>query len=118
MPDWVVPGAVLVAIGAALWKGGRWTGQVDSALTGLKTSIEDLKGSVDGIRGALDGLLTSRSPAVQLGSPLGLSDYGKRLAKFLEAQDWAESTTPLVLAKVRGMKPHEVEQFCEANIEA
>lgn len=128
MPDWVTPVAIgasalvafvtlLVGIGAVIWKGGRWTGQVDSTLTSLKTAVEDLRTSADGVRSALDDLLTSRSPAVEKGSPLGLSEYGKRLAEFLDAQDWAKSTTPEVVDRVRGMKPHEIEKFCEAYVE-
>ncbi|MCY4188435.1 MAG: hypothetical protein OXD30_08125 [Bryobacterales bacterium] len=123
--------SVIVAILYMVWKGARWTARVDSdigTLTqdvgALKQDVDAFKRDVDALKGifkdflqTLDKLLPLVSPSIERGSPLRLSEYGESVVASIGAEDWVEPVALKLQDEVKGMRPYQVERFCQSNIE-
>ena len=116
--------SVIVAILYMVWKGARWTARVDSDIGTLKRDVGTLKRDVDALKGifkdflqTLDKLLPLVSPSLERGSPLRLSEYGESVVASIGAEDWVEPVALKLQDEVKGMRPYQVERFCQSNIE-
>ena len=110
MNEWLsTPDIVIVALAVVglIWKAARWTSRVDND---LGTLMEVSMGIRDDIK-----QLYSRLPAqgVTVGGRLSLTDFGEMVAERLEAQEWAANLAGSLLSDTRGIRPFEVDEFCE-----
>ena len=53
-------------------------------------------------------------PTLECQSPLRLTDYGRKLSKKLEAEDWAQNVAPDLMDDVSDMKAFQVHEFSMA----
>ena len=137
--------SVIIAVLYMVWKRARWTARVDSDIGtlkqdvgalkqdvgtlkqdvgALKRDVGTLKRDVDALKGifkdffqTLDKLLPLVSPSLERGSPLRLSEYGESVVASIGAEDWVEPVALKLQDEVKGMRPYQVERFCQSNIE-
>ena len=115
MPDWFTPAifvAIAIAVGTALWKGGRWTGKIDTELVSIKSLLAE-------VRDKLDKIFERLGPQTSSGaSPAQLTEFGERVAKGVDAHAWAALTAESVLSdqKLLDLEPYQIEAFCDEYI--
>ncbi len=80
-------------------------GSVDGRLGSLETLMEEIRAD---IRKILERLGPSSLVA---GGPRALSDFGRKVAEKVRAEDWAASIAPSFLSAVRGKQPYQVDRF-------
>ena len=86
---WTIAGvgvvvSVLIGVGALLFKGGNWYGQVNTERGHFKDFMEKVDKKLDQI------LERIRPLEATTGSPLRLTDLGNKIAQEIEAEQWTE----------------------------
>lgn len=97
----------VLAVGGLFWKAARWTAKVDSDRNAFGKMLATIQDDIKKILGRLP------PTAVESGSPLRLTDFGRVLAEDLGADAWADATAPGLMEQVRDKEPFEVDDFCE-----
>jgi hypothetical protein len=102
--------ALVSAIGGGIWKVATWKAHVDSDRSTFKSSLESF---IKEIRDDIKGILSRLPPPrlVETNSPLGLSDFGKKVAKEMNAHKWAADLAPSLLDEVKHMAPFQIDEF-------
>ena len=123
MPIWVAyiaPAVIaLIALGTVLWRGGRWTGSVDSQLSDIKKEIGSLKSEFGSLRKLVESAL-SRPIRTFVGStsPVSLTKHGERAAGILNGREWAHERAGDLVAKCEGLKEYEIYDLCQEYVMA
>jgi len=108
-PWWVALG-LLIAFVTAVWQFARWTGRVD-------TKLDDLGKAVAEIREAITKLLQGQSSkTVSSGSPLQLTDLGKRISADLGIPSIAASLAHELRERVSGKPAYDIQELSFAFI--
>ena len=109
MENWInTPLILTVAAGLvyALISIGKWVGSVNSDRSKFNEFIKE-------IRSKLDKILDRLPPiAVSSGSPLRLTEFGEKIAKQINAEEWSVQLASKVATAVEGKTPYEIQQFC------
>ena len=84
-----------------------WYAEVNSDRKSFKEFMVKVEQNIQKILDKLSGT----PPATVPGSPLQLSDYGKKLSDFLKAEEWATETVTTLLPKVRGKDAYQLQEF-------
>lgn len=100
----IVPSVILVliALGTLIFKVGKWVGSVNSDSATFKDFINEVR---DDIKKILDRL---PAKAVASGSPIRLTDLGKRVSEKIDAKNLAEEHAHKVFDKVKDNPPYEI----------
>jgi len=103
---------LLVAAVTALVKLAIWIGKV-----------EEHRGSVskflDEIRSDIKKILEQQVPVpVRGNSPAHLTDYGRKMAKFLQADEWAVRIAAAVENEVVNREPFRIEEFSRSYVKS
>ncbi len=116
--EWAPVAVVVLGIGTLLWKGGMWVGRVNTDVSGLQDFMREIREVVmPEIRRDIKRIFERLpAPIAEENSPLRLTDYGKRMAEFLEAHEWATEVAPSLVSRVRGKEPFEVDEFAEEYV--
>ena len=101
---------VLLAIVTALYKFGVWKGKIDESVSSLKDLVTEIRTDIKEIIRRLP------SGTLKEGSPLELSDRGKRISDDLEAKDWAKRTSKELIDQVIDKEDFEVQEFSESYL--
>ncbi len=124
-------GAILfVAICGGLIALGRFIGSTSKEVKNLDKSAErdrstfnrvaeGIKNDVDVIREDIKKILNrlpSTSPLVESGSPLRLTEFGKKISASIRAEAWAEELAPTLLHEVKGKEPFEIDEYCQEYV--
>ena len=112
MPDWLTVTAVVAGM-AALLAAGRWVGGVNNDRRSFHDFVKEMREKfMPEIRQDIKMIL-QRLPRVPVagGSPIRLTSYGRDIAAWLEAEEWAEGLAPQLSAQVAGKKPFEIDEF-------
>ena len=115
--------ALLIAIIGGLYKlhikalkdiaqDAKWKGKIEGERTELKTLLGEVHGDIKKI---LSWLL--RSPLLGEGSPITLTEFGKRVSKDLRARKWAKMHASGLREELAGQAAYEVQEHCFAYIE-
>ena len=117
MQEWLETPVIVVAALAVLgilWKAARWTSKVDSDLVSLKDITRELKDITKELRADIKQIL-SRLPAPPIaeGSPVQLTEFGKKISEWLEAKKWASDLAESLLDEINRFEPFEVDEFCD-----
>ena len=116
MSDWTsTPVIVVAAIAAvtALLGIGRWIGKVGANQSSFKGFIEEIREDIREIKGDIKGILRELpSKVLTSGSPIRLTDFGKKIAEDIGAEEWAKSLAPNLLPKVKDKSQYEIQEFC------
>ena len=106
----IVALALVSAIGGGIWKIATWKANVDSDRSTFKSTLESFMKEIrDDIKGILSRLPPPR--LVKTNSPLSLSDFGKKVAKDMDAYKWAAELAPSLIDEVKGMAPFQIDEF-------
>ena len=128
MADWLSTPLIVtasLAVIIAVVKVIRWTATVDLRLDQftaftreVRDDIRELRGDVKELRNDIKQIFL-RLPPVPLagGSPLQLTDFGERMADFVEAKRWASENAPSLRAEVAGKRPFEVDEFSRSYVQ-
>ena len=86
-PRWVVFGLVIAVVGTIV-KFARWTGRVDASLDTLGKGIAEIREDIEKL------LHGQPSKTVDSGSPLRLTDLGRRISEALETEGIVNGLVP------------------------
>ena len=128
---WHDPGTYMVVIAglgligaAALVKLGMWIGGANKQVTAVEKHVEGAEKHMSAverllqeIREDIKRLLRWSETAAAGGSPLRLTDLGRRISDMLDAPAWARETAPILRPRVEGEPPYEVHDACFAFVE-
>ena len=111
MGDWLVTNWRLVlavlAVASAIFAAGRWVGKVDAAVKQFNEFAKEIRAQLKDIF-----LRLPATPApVSSSSPLQLTDFGRKMAEFMDASSWARETVPSLRENVAGKLAFEIDVF-------
>lgn len=101
-----------IAIGALVYKHGKWVGAVNSDRDSFKAFMQDVSKKLDKIFERLPP-----PPTVVPGSPLQLTEFGTEISGKLGAKDWALKQAMALSDKVEGKEPYEVDDLCGEHVQ-
>ena len=102
--------AVIVALARLIFLFGQRKGKVDEAQSAFKTALNIY---MEEIRADIKEILERMGPAKSTGgSPITLTDLGRKISERLDAGAIADSLVPKIRARVSGMQPYEVQKPC------
>ena len=112
MSQWLeilaIIGAIITVL-TVLWKAGHWKGTVDEKLGSVGMFMEEIRADIKRIFERLPAPKTVAS-----GSPRQLTDFGRKIAEKVHAQEWATTVAPTLGPTVEGQQPFQVDQFSYA----
>ena len=107
---------VLLAFGHVVFWSTRWFMRTDRDrkrfrrfMRTVRQEIREVKDQIAGIRTILNRF---PGPVAISGSPLRLTDFGKRISERFGADTWASDLVPVLRSKVRGLPDYQVDEFC------
>ena len=107
---WIGAIAMIVALARLVFLFGQWKGKVDEAQSTFKTALDAF---MEEIRADIKEILERMGPAKSTGgSPITLTDLGRKISARLDAGAIADSLVPKIRARVSGMQPYEVQKPC------
>ena len=96
-----------LAVGTALVKGLFWLRDVHNAKQGWGAIVDEIRKDIKDIL-----LRLPPTPAsVTSGSPLRLTDFGRKMAVNMDAQAWATDLAPTLREDLAGKRAFEVDEF-------
>ncbi len=106
-PGWVaVIVTLLIAVVALIFKAGDWYGKVNSDRGNFKEFMDEVRADIKKILGYVG------PEAIVSSSPLRLNDLGNKIAREINAQQWAEQIFPNLEKDVSDKSPYEIQEFC------
>lgn len=115
MADWLGTPLIVTASLAVLYavvRVIRWTAAVDLKLGQFTDFAKEVRDDIKQIFLRLPPVPVAGS------SPLRLTDFGERMADFVDAKSWASDLAPSLRAEVAGKRPFEVDEFSRGYVQA
>ena len=125
---WHDPGVYMVVIAglgwigagaAALVKLGMWIGGANKHMTAVEKHVEGAQKHMSAverfmveIRHDLRRLLHRFGESASEGSPLRLTELGRKISDTVDAPAWARETAKILRPRVEGKPPYEVQDAC------
>ena len=103
-PWWVVLG-LAVAFGTAAVKFARWTGRVDSSLDTLAKAVAEIR---EDIKKLLHG---QPSKTVTAGSPLRLTELGRKISEDLDAASIVDGLVSGLRYQAEGKHAYDIQEL-------
>ena len=108
-------GAILIvlfvvkrALDWAEWKGG-----VETFKGSVEDTLKEIKESVAKIEDRIVEIFEKIGPSTTgPGSPIGLTDLGRKVSLELDTSSWAEQKGRQLLPQLRDKTPYEIQDFC------
>ena len=129
MTDWLNTPVIVVAVlavGALVWKIAYWVAKVDLAAKDFGAfTAKTFPAFAKEIRDDIKQILLRLPPPtpIESGSPARLSEYGRKMAAFLRAEEWAAGIAATAVREVVGKRPFEIEieefsrRYVESNLD-
>jgi hypothetical protein len=114
---WIGAITALVIIGRVIFLIGQWKGKVDEAQSAFKTTLasfmEEIRAEAGRVHARIDDIF-GRLPRAEItsGSPLTLTDLGRRISDCLNAKALAGTLADSLRERVRGRKPYQIHEMC------
>lgn len=99
-------------VGSALVGIGVWVGRTNTNISTLKEFMREIRRDMGEIRDRL----SSSERALGSGSPLRLTEYGKKLSDALDVSEWAKREADALLPTVRDMESYDVQEYCNTYV--
>ena len=112
LPVWFIPSAVvaLLAVAALIFKAGAWVSSVNSDREWFREFMNEIRADVKSI-------LSRLPPSPVSGdSPLRLTEFGEKLAEWLDAEQWASGVAPSLEPTLRGAPPFKVDERAQEYV--
>ena len=107
-PLWIT---VVIGVAAVLVLAGRWIGHVNADRSSFKEFIAE-------VRSDIKAILVKLSPAVvSSGSPLRLTELGRKISAGVNAKEIAQGLVAVVLPKVEGESAYDIQAYCFAFLD-
>ena len=105
---WVIPSIIVsaLAVGALIFRVGKRVGSVEPDRKDFREFIKEVRDDIKEILGRLPPSSVAR------GSPLPLTDLGRRISETLSAREWAEETASAIADRAQDKQPYEIQEFC------
>ena len=103
----------VLAVGALVWKIVYWVAKVDLAARDFGAFTEKtFPAFAKEIRHDVKQILLRLPPPtpIESGSPARLNEYGRKMAAFLRAEEWAAGIAATAVREVVGKRPFEIEE--------
>ena len=96
---------------------GQWKGNLDSDRASFKEFMAGIKGDLAQIRSDINRIF-ERLPSGPLarGSPLRLTELGRKISARLDAGTIADSLLPQLRGRSSGLQPYEIQELCFAHV--
>ncbi len=115
MADWLSTPLIVTASLAVIFavvKVIRWTATVDLGLDRFSGFAKEVRDDIKEVRDDIKQIFLRLPPVSVVGSsPLQLTDFGERMADFMNAKPWASDLAPSLRAEVAGKRAFEVDEF-------
>ena len=87
--------------------------QVRMDVNDVRVNFRVIRDTIANIRKDVNVLFTQgQRRMTSRRSPLKLTELGEEISQLLAADEWAKSAAPALVAKVSGMRPFEIQEFC------
>ena len=116
MRDWLTNPLTYVlalAVGGALVKGLFWLRDVHNAKQGWGAVVDEIRADIKNI---LLRLPSTPAP-VESGSPLQLTDFGRKMATAMDASAWATTLAPSLREGLAGKRAFEIDEFSRKYVQ-
>ena len=124
MTDWLNTSVIVVAVlavGALVWKIVYRVAKVDLAAKDFGAFTEKtFPAFAKEIRDDIKQILLRLPPPtpIENGSPARLNEYGRKMAAFLRAEEWAAGIAATAVREVVNKRPFEIEEFSRRYVES
>ena len=111
----------VLAVGALVWKIVYWVAKVDLTARDFGAFTEKtFPAFAKEIRYDVKQILLRLPPPtpIESGSPARLNEYGRKMAAFLRAEEWAAGIAATAVREVVGKRPFEIEEFSRRYVES
>ena len=109
--QWLANPLVWIGVVALVFGIGKWVGNVNSDRKSFKEFMNEVR---DDIKKTLDRLPPPLP--VTAGSPLALTDLGRKISERLSAGTLADSLVPILRERTSGKDPYEIQELCFAYV--
>ena len=110
-PWWVVLG-IAVAVAGGIFKVGKWVGAVNSDRKSFHNSVDSIKDDIREIRDDIKKVLHWQpSKTVESGSPLRLTELGRRVAEILDTSAIVDGLAPGLRARAEGKQAYDIQEM-------
>ena len=109
---------VAITDGGLVWKIIRWTTKVDAAVDGFSDFVKEIRDDMKEIRSNITEVMLRLPPKPVAGSsPLRLTDFGERMADFMDAKTWTAQLAKDLLTDTAGMEDFEVDAYSRGHVQ-
>ncbi len=116
MPEWITDPRTILVIVTAIGGVGYGIGQVNAHKKYFEEFRNEVKNEFSNIRDSLQKIFERLGPPTAASSsPAQLTDFGERVAKRINALEWAASTAKTILKDqdLLRLQPYQIESFCQ-----
>ena len=113
---WTLVGLAIVAAAGRFW---YWRGQVDSDrdkfknfMTEVGRKIDRIQEKTDRIQENVHELMRVTRSVSKPGSPLTLTELGKKVSNCLKSKDIIQNMEPILSDRVHEKQPYEIHDIC------
>ena len=106
---WTLVGLAIVAAAGRFW---YWRGQVDSDRDTFKTFMNEFGKKIDEIQKNVHELIGATRSVSKPGSPLTLTELGKKVSNCLKSKDIIQNMEPIPSDQIHGKQPYEIHDIC------
>ena len=106
-----------------IWKAARWVERMESKTSGANRFMEDtskfmeeIRDEMRQIRSHINNVFVHLSQTVKRGSPVQLTEFGKEVAKSLQADEWASEVASSLAKKLEGKRPFEIDDYSRTYV--
>ena len=91
----------------------EWKGKVDSDRTAFRKFMEEVREDIREIRADIKKIFERLTPlTATTGSPLRLTDLGKKVSEEIEAKEWARELAETLADELKNKTPFEIQETC------
>ena len=105
---------VTIAVFGIMWKILQWTVKVDlERQEWMSVTETTFPALMKEIRGDIKQILLRLPPPrpVASGGPMQLTEFGQKIAAWLDAKDWAAQLAPDLVDEATGNQPFQIDEF-------
>ena len=104
IPNWFWVVVVALTILTAIFKFGKWFGEVNSDRKQFREFMDEMKTKIDDILSRL------QPTPITSASPIRLTELGKRISENISAKSWANETAKQIVDETKDMDSLQIQE--------